>query len=147
MAPHEGTTVTTELDAPAQDLPDAHVEAPVRKRRIFSLSLSGTGVVVGGFFFAISLLPSLLPRAPYVQGVVSGITLMIGYGLGAGGQALWDYLEIPKLQGPGAHDRARDPRGAHRVDDGPRRLAAGRLAERHPRAVRDGAGLADGPGR
>ena len=54
---------------------------------------------MGGFFFAISLLPSLLPRAPYVQGVVSGVTLMIGYGLGAGGQALWDYLEIPKLRG------------------------------------------------
>ena len=92
-------TVTTELDAPAQDLPDAHLEAPVRTRRIFRLSLSGTGVVVGGFFFAISLLPSLLPRAPYVQGVVSGITLMIGYGLGAGGKAVWDYLGIPKLKG------------------------------------------------
>ena len=73
--------------------------APVRKRRIFSLSLSGTGVVVGAFFFAISLLPSLLPRAPYVQGVVSGITLMIGYGLGAGGRAVWDYLGIPTLKG------------------------------------------------
>ena len=91
--------MTTELDAPPHDLPDANVVAPVRKRRIFSLSLSGTGVVVGAFFFAISLLPSLLPRAPYVQGVVSGITLMIGYGLGAGGRAVWDYLGIPKLKG------------------------------------------------
>ena len=99
MGKHEGTTVTAELDAPAQDLPEAQVEAPVRTRRIFRLSVSGTGVVVGGFFFAVSLLPSLLPRAPYVQGVVSGITLMIGYGLGAGGRAVWDYLGIPKLTG------------------------------------------------
>ena len=99
MGKHEGTTVTAELDAPAQDLPEAQVEAPVRTRRIFRLSVSGTGVVVGGFFFAVSLLPSLLPRAPYVQGVVSGITLMIGYGLGAGGRAVWGYLGIPKLTG------------------------------------------------
>ena len=55
--------------------------------------------MVAAFFFAISLLPSLLPRAPYVQGVVSGITLMIGYGLGAGGKAVWGYLGIPKLKG------------------------------------------------
>ena len=91
--------MTAELDAPPQDLPGPRVEAPARTRRIFGLHVSRTGVVVGGFFFAVSLLPSLLPRAPYVQGVVSGITLMIGYGLGAGGQALWDYLGIPKLKG------------------------------------------------
>jgi len=89
----------TELDAPTQDQPDADVQAPRRERQILNPSLSGVGVVVGAFFFAISLLPSLLPRAPYVQGVVSGVTLMIGYGVGAGGQALWDYLEIPTLKG------------------------------------------------
>jgi len=91
--------MTTELDAPTQDQPDADVQAPRRERQILNPSLSGVGVVVGAFFFAISLLPSLLPRAPYVQGVVSGVTLMIGYGVGAGGQALWDYLEIPTLKG------------------------------------------------
>ena len=77
----------------------AVAEVSHRERRILNLRFSRTGLVVAGFFFAVSLLPSLLPRPPYVQGVVSGVTLMIGYGLGAGGQALWDYLEIPKLRG------------------------------------------------
>lgn len=67
--------------------------------RIFRLSFSGPGLATAAFFFAISLQPSLLPRAGYVQGVVSGITLMIGYGIGCAGQALWDYLQIPKPTG------------------------------------------------
>ena len=91
--------MSTEIVAPPQDGPEEVVEAPARTRRILNLRFSRTGLAVAGFFFAVSLLPSLLPRAPYVQGVVSGITLMIGYGLGAGGLALWDYLEIPKLRG------------------------------------------------
>ena len=99
MAATKGKSVTTELEAPAEGRSDALVEVPGPRRRILTLSLSGSGVVVGGLFFAVSLLPSLLPRAPYVQGVVSGITLMVGYGLGAGGQALWDYLEVPTLKG------------------------------------------------
>lgn len=70
-----------------------------RPPRVFQRSFSGTGLVVAGFFFALSLQPSLLPRAAYVQGLASGVTLMIGYGIGAGGQALWDYLGIPKLKG------------------------------------------------
>ena len=44
--------------------------------------------ILAGLFFAASVQPSLLPRAGYVQGIASGITLMIGYGLGAGGQHL-----------------------------------------------------------
>jgi uncharacterized membrane protein len=91
--------VSTETFAPPQDEPQALAQPSGRPRRIFTLHFSRTGLAVAGFFFAVSLLPSLLPRAPYVQGVVSGVTLMIGYGLGAGGQALWDYLEIPKLRG------------------------------------------------
>jgi uncharacterized membrane protein len=70
-----------------------------RQRRVFHVRLSRVGLVVGALFFALSLLPSLLPRAPYVQGVVSGVTVMIGYGLGAGGHALWEYLGIPTLRG------------------------------------------------
>jgi uncharacterized membrane protein len=91
--------MNTEITAPPQGAPEAVIEDSPRTRRILNLSFSRTGLVVAGFFFAVSLLPSLLPRAPYVQGIVSGVTLMIGYGLGAGGQALWDYLEIPKLRG------------------------------------------------
>ena len=95
----KGMTMSAEISAPPQGGSEAVAEAPRRVRRILNLHLSRTGLVVAGFFFAVSLLPSLLPRAPYVQGIASGITLMIGYGLGAGGQAIWDYLEIPKLKG------------------------------------------------
>jgi uncharacterized membrane protein len=63
----------TEADAPTHDLPDARAGVRGRKHRILTPSLSGAGVEVGAFF-AVSLLPSLVPRAPYVQGVVSGIT-------------------------------------------------------------------------
>ena len=90
--------MSTEITAPPQELPHGVQGTAPRTRRILNLRFSRTGLAVAGFFFAVSLLPSLLPRAPYVQGVVSGITMMIGYGLGAGGQALWDYLEIPKLR-------------------------------------------------
>ena len=92
-------TMSAEISAPPQGGSEAVAEAPRRVRRILNLRFSATGLAVAGFFFAVSLLPSLLPRAPYVQGLASGITLMIGYGLGAGGQAIWDYLEIPKLKG------------------------------------------------
>ena len=77
----------------------ASVPEERRPPRVFERSFSATGLVVAGFFFALSLQPSLLPRAGYVQGLASGVTLVIGYGLGAGGQALWDYLGIPKLRG------------------------------------------------
>ena len=95
--------MTIELGPPTDDVqeaePGAEPEAPQSKRRVLTLTLSGAGSVMGAIFFAVSLLPSLLPRAPQVQGVVSGITLMIGYGIGAGGMALWDFLEIPKPSG------------------------------------------------
>ena len=79
--------------------PAAEEVANGRPPRVFQLTFSGTGVVVGALFFAFSLLPSLLPRAGYVQGLVSGITFMVGYGVGATAQAVWDYLQIPKLKG------------------------------------------------
>ena len=83
------------------DVPEVMPDSPVepRRRRVFHLSFSGPGLTVAALFFAVSLQPSLLPRAGYVQGVVSGITMMIGYGLGAGGQSLWNYLQVPKPKG------------------------------------------------
>ncbi|WP_330182595.1 alpha/beta hydrolase [Nocardia sp. NBC_01503] len=41
-----------------------------------------TGVVVGAIFFAWSVSPSLLPREWIFQGLVSGISAVIGYGVG-----------------------------------------------------------------
>ena len=87
------------LDERASDDAGPAVSSTPQRPRIFALSFSGPGLVVAGLFFAISLLPSLLPRAGYVQGLASGITMMIGYGIGAGAQALWAYLGIPTLKG------------------------------------------------
>ena len=66
--------------------------------RVFSLSLSGPGVFVATLLFALSLAPSLLPRSGLFQGIVSGVTIMIGYGIGVFGQWAWNYLELPVLE-------------------------------------------------
>ena len=40
----------------------------------------GVGAIV---FFGFSLTPSLLPRSPLLQGLVSGVSIAVGYGVGA----------------------------------------------------------------
>src|SRR4051794_13040050 len=67
--------------------------------RVMDATFSGVGLTAAAWFFALSLLPSLLPRGAAVQGVVSGVTVMIGYGLGAAAQAVWRYLGIPSVAG------------------------------------------------
>ena len=57
--------------------------------------LSPVGLFVGVMFFAFSLTPSLLPRSFAFQGLVSGVSLTLGYALGICGRWLWSYLEIP----------------------------------------------------
>jgi uncharacterized membrane protein len=47
-------------------------------------------------FFAASLTPSLIPRSYVFQGVVSGLSLVSGYAIGAFGQFLWHFLELPR---------------------------------------------------
>ncbi len=61
-------------------------------------SFSATGLLIGTLFFAASLTPTLLPRTFVTQGVISGFSLAVGYGLGVSGRWLADYLEIPKPQ-------------------------------------------------
>jgi uncharacterized membrane protein len=56
--------------------------APVRPR-IVRRAFSVTGVAVAVGFFCLSLTPSLLPRAWFLQGAVSGITAAMGYGVGS----------------------------------------------------------------
>ncbi len=66
---------------------------------VFDRVLSGVGLMVVPWAFAASLVPSLLPRSPWVQGLASGVTVAVGYGLGASAHALWRYLQIPGLRG------------------------------------------------
>lgn len=67
--------------------------------RILALSLSRPGAVVALLFFAFSLQPSMLPRTFLFQGVVSGITVIIGYALGVAGQWAWNFLGLPQPRG------------------------------------------------
>jgi uncharacterized membrane protein len=57
---------------------------PVRRRVPRPAEYGLSGIVVGLVFVWWSLSPSLLPRGPVLQGVVSGIVGAVGYGLGAG---------------------------------------------------------------
>jgi len=75
------------------------VPALGRPERPFDRVFSGVGVTTATWFFAASLVPSLLPRAAWLQGLVSGVTVAVGYGFGAGAAALWRYLGIPGLRG------------------------------------------------
>lgn len=56
---------------------------PIRRRfrRVFA-SLSVGGMATGLLFFCLSMTPSLLPRAWYLQGVASGICTVTGYAAG-----------------------------------------------------------------
>lgn len=55
----------------------------IRRWSAVGQRLSTVGLVVGTLFFAFSLTPSLLPRPFVFQGIVSGLSLTLGYALGA----------------------------------------------------------------
>lgn len=57
-------------------------------RWLFWRHLCFGGLVGALVFFCLSLTPSLLPRGWLFQGIVSGITVAIGYGLGSAASAL-----------------------------------------------------------
>ena len=57
--------------------------------------LSIAGVLMGTVFFVFSLTPSLLPRPFSLQGVVSGVSFAVGYGLAVAASALWRFLQLP----------------------------------------------------
>ncbi|UYP20185.1 alpha/beta-hydrolase family protein [Rhodococcus sp. Z13] len=59
---------------------DESVEDGPRHLSVFGLDF--VGLVVALFFFAWSLSPSLIPREWYFQGLVSGVTSIVGYGIG-----------------------------------------------------------------
>jgi uncharacterized membrane protein len=74
------------------------LEPPLgRPERVTELRFSGSGLVTGLFFLTISLLPSLLPRDAVVQGVISGVSLLVGYGIGTALSSLYRYLRFPEV--------------------------------------------------
>src|SRR5262245_43377675 len=69
-------------------------------RRELWHSFSACGLVFGALFFAVSLTPSLLPRTYLTQGVLSGFSLVAGYGIGVFGRWLWGSMRLPQPKGP-----------------------------------------------
>jgi len=53
------------------------------------------GLLIGTLFFAASLTPSLLPRSPFIQRMLSGFAFACGYTIGVAARWLWTYLELP----------------------------------------------------
>ena len=58
---------------------------------------SVTGLVVAALLAWVSLMPSLLPRAWYYQGIVTGVSMALGYGVGVGLRALWKATVTPQI--------------------------------------------------
>ncbi|MGK2866479.1 MAG: alpha/beta hydrolase [Mycobacterium sp.] len=76
--------------APDLQIPD--VPEPVVTRDWWTRHYTFTGTAVGLVFIWLSLTPSLLPRGPLFQGLVSGAAGGIGYGLGVFGVWLYRYM-------------------------------------------------------
>jgi len=58
-------------------------------------SFSFIGLVFALLFFSASATPSLLPRPYYIQGVLSGFAIGVGYSLGVACLLLYQFLEFP----------------------------------------------------
>lgn len=77
--------------------------ATKKQKMVFTLRYSQVGVLFAVLLFGLSLFPSLLPRAGWTQGLLSGISIAIGYGIGTFLQWLWNFLELPKARGSIRH--------------------------------------------
>ena len=71
---------------------ESRLPAPVRERlsrvAAWSHRLSFSGLVLGILAFAASTTPSLIPRGWLYQGVISGISLVLGYAIGTSLRAI-----------------------------------------------------------
>jgi uncharacterized membrane protein len=61
--------------------------------------MSLTGLMLGTLFFAASLTPSLIPRHFVLQGVLSGLSSALGYGIGLLLERTWAYVQLPQPAG------------------------------------------------
>ena len=69
----------------------------------FWSALCGAGLVLGMLFVVASLTPSLVPRSPLLQGVLSGLCFSAGYGCGVLLRRFWRMLgwaELPDVARP-----------------------------------------------
>jgi uncharacterized membrane protein len=74
-------------------------ELDTEEREVFSWPTSRAGLLSAGLFVSFSLLPSLLPRTAVMQGIVSGITVALGYGVGTLVRWAGAYLGVPAFRG------------------------------------------------
>ena len=117
-----------------------------RLRWLFRRRLCFGGLAGALVFFCLSLTPSLLPRGVMLQGVISGITAVIGYGVGSGASAAVRKLRPPSRSRRDQADRvvgaARRDRRARAAVPAPRSV----VAERRPRPDGHGVAAARGSG-
>ena len=73
--------------------PQTAAEAREPDRDWWQRRYTFTGTAVGMIFLWLSMTPSLLPRGPLFQGIVSGATGAIGYGLGVFGVWLVRFMQ------------------------------------------------------
>ncbi|WP_372491711.1 alpha/beta hydrolase [Gordonia zhenghanii] len=89
MSTPGGDAVSVDTDRAADDDPDSGAESPPARSRVrrwattYGGRLSFTGAVIATVFLWFSATPSLLPRGPLFQGVVSAGAAAVGYLLGA----------------------------------------------------------------
>ncbi len=57
---------------------------------------AAVGLVLGSLCFVATLTPSLMPRAPLVQGLLGGAVAGIGYQIGFGLVRFWRFLRLPE---------------------------------------------------
>ena len=96
----------TDTPAPASAPgPDAVPGADPGRRRRRPGRLSLAGCLLGLVFGAMSVTPSLVPRAWYLQAVLTGLCLITGYGLGAFLGWAYRALGLPNVA-PGVRRRA-----------------------------------------
>jgi len=60
------------------------------------LRLSAIGLILATACFCASLTPSLAPRDPVMQGVLTGVVALLGYELGLLLDRLWRFMELPR---------------------------------------------------
>ena len=63
-----------------------------QKLRAYLQKFNYIGIVFAVIFYCFSMLPSLLPRPALYQGIISGISILIGYAIGVGISSLSRWL-------------------------------------------------------